>query len=386
MPDPSKAITVVECTTKAERRRFIAFQWEVYQGDPYWVPPLMSEREAFWDRDRNPFFEHSDATMFMAMRDGRVVGTIAAVHNTRHLRYHPDGAGFFGGFEVIRDYAAAQALFDAAGAWLKARGLATMRGPATLDLNGECGLLVDGFDMEPMVLMPYNPRYYQEFIERYGFVKAMDLWQWWNPTEVALESTSGRFARVAELAMKRGKFTLRHADFKRLDDEIGVLKQIYSGDDSAWKDNWGNIPLTDHEIDHLVKGLKQFADPELIFVAEKEGKPVAIALSLPNVNRPLRKAYPSPRTPEILTLLKFVWYRRTMIDAVRFVLLGVLPEFRAAGLDAALILETLKVVARKGYRGGELGWVLETNEAMNRVNKLGGGSVYKTYRMYDIGL
>jgi len=385
MPNPSP-VSVSACETAQDRRAFIEFQWEIYRGDPYWVPPLISERVAFYDKKKNPFFEHSDAQMFIARRDGKIVGTIVAIENRRHNEFHHENIGFFGGFECVEDPAVATALFDAARQWCAARGLEALRGPATLSLNEECGLLVDGFDGEPQVLMTYNPRYYPGLLEGYGFKKAMDLWAYWNPTTAAREGTSGRFARIVEASLKRGRFTIRPANLKELDREIEVLKQIYASDEGAWKDNWGHVPMTEHELDHTVKGLKQFAESDLILVAEQDGKPVAVSVTLPNVNRPLRMAYPNPRTPELFTLLKFLWYRRKNVNSVRFILLGVLPSHRMSGIDAALIFETIKVVEKKGYIGGELGWILESNEAMNRVAAHGGGTVYRTYRMYQIAL
>ncbi len=376
-------IELHECTSLADRKQFIHFAWEIYKDDPYWVPPLISERVAFYDKKKNPFFEHSDAAMFMAKRDNKVVGTIVAIWNNRHNEFHQEKIGFFGGFECINDQAVANALFDRAHDWVKARGASALRGPTTLSFNDEVGLLVDGFDGIPQVLMTYNPRYYIELYERYGLQKAMDLWAWWNPITKEEYKVSNKLDRVVEIAKKRGKFTIRTADFKQLDREIGILKHIYGSDSGAWKDNWGHVPLTEHEIDHTVRGLKQFADPELILVAEINGEPVGIAVTLPNVNRPLHAAYPNPKTPELWTLLKFLWHRRKMVNSVRFVLLGVLPEHRMAGIDAALIWETLQTAMRKGYIGGELSWVLETNEAMNRIGKIGGGHVYRTYRVYE---
>jgi hypothetical protein len=214
----------------------------------------------------------------------------------------------------------------------------------------------------------------------------MDLWAYWNPLEAAKEGTSGRFARVVEMARKRGKFTIRSANLKNLQHEIEVLKLVYAGEQGAWKDNWGHVPMTDHEVNHTVNGLKQFADSELILVAESDGKPIAVSVTLPNVNRPLRMAYPNPKTPEILTLLKFLWYRRKNVNAVRFVLLGVLASHRMSGIDAILIAETIKVIEKRGYIGGEFGWILETNEPMNRIAAYGGGHVYRTYRMYDLAI
>lgn len=379
-------IEIVECTTPKERRRFIEFQWEVYKDDPYWVPPLISERTAFYDKSKNPFFEHSDAAMFMALRDGRTVGTIVAIQNNRHNAIHHDRVGFFGGFETINDDAVSAALFDAARAWLQARGLTTLRGPTTLSMNDECGLLVDGFDSPPKVLMPYNPRYYVDLIERRGFVKAMDLWAWWVPTALAVEKIKPKLDRLVEMAQKRKPFTIRTMDFNKLEAEVAAVKGIYADESGAWHANWGHVPMTEHEVDHVVKGLKQFADPDFINIVEYQGKPIGLSLCLPNVSRPLQKAYPNPRTPELWTLVKFLWYRRTMVDSVRVLLLGVLPEYRMNGVDVALLKAMLETAIRKGYSGAEMGWVLENNDAMNRIMPLAGSRVYKTYRIYDLAI
>ncbi len=180
--------------------------------------------------------------------------------------------------------------------------------------------------------------------------------------------------------MKRGKFTIRNVDIKHFEIEIERLKKIYSG---AWEKNWGFVPLTERELHHLAGNLKQLADPELVFVAEVGGEPVGFSVTLPNVNRPLRKAYPRPTTPEWWTLLKFLWYRRTMVNRIRVLLLGLLPQYRASGMDAVMTYKTLEVVVRKGIEGAELSWILETNDDMNRINKVVGGQVYKRYRMYD---
>ena len=375
----NNVVEITECKTRAERRQFIDFQWEIYKGDPYWVPPLISEREAFYDRAKNPFFEHSDLAMFVARRDGKIVGTIAAIQNNRHNQVHEEKIGFFGGFEVINDYAIAKALLDTASNWLKARGLTALRGPATLSANDEYGLLIEGFDSEPQILMTYNPPYYLTLLEQYGCKKAMDLYAWWAPTEnAAKEIIGGRFERIAKMAMKRGRFTIRQADMKHFDEEVERIKKIYN---KAWLKNWGFVPMTDREIDHLGEGLKQMVDPELVFIAERDGEPVGMSISLPNLNRPLHKAYPNPKTPELWTLLKFLWYRRTMVNSMRLIVLGVLPEFRKSGVDAAMIYETLLVVIKKKLTGGECSWILETNDDMNRVIQYANPILYKKYRI-----
>jgi GNAT superfamily N-acetyltransferase len=383
---PKEAIQIVECTTPAQRREFIYFQWEIYKGDPYWVPPLISERVAFWDKRKEPFYEHSDAAMFLAKRNGIIVGTIAAIENRRHNQFHNESIGFFGGFECIDDQAVANKLFDTAKAWVQARGLNVLRGPATVSFNGEVGLLVDGWNGPPQPLTTYNPKYYVPLVENYGFKKAMDLWAWWNPITKDQIKVDEKVWRVAEIAKKRGKFTIRKSDIKNhLDREVAVIKKIYASNEGAWKENWGHVPMTDHELEHTVNGLKQFAEDDFIYIAEKDGEAIGFSITLPNVNIPLRLAYPKPGTPEFITVLKMLWHWKVKktINSVRFMLLGVLPQYRSAGVDAALIVETLQTAINRGYIGGELGWILETNDEMNKINKLGGGYIHRTYRMYD---
>jgi hypothetical protein len=378
----TNTVEIVECKTKAERRQFIDFQWEIYKTDPCWVPPLISEREAFYDRTKNPFFEHSDVAMFIAKRNDQIVGTIAAIQNNRHNEVHNEKIGFFGGFEVINDYAVAKVLLDAARDWVKARGMNALRGPATFSANEEYGLLIEGFDTEPQVMMTHNPRYYMTLLEQYGFKKAMDLYAWWAPTDKAAEAImGGRFERIAQMAMKRGRFTIRQAEMKYFDREVEAIKKVYN---QAWMKNWGFVPMTEHEMDHLGKNLKQMVDPDLVFIAEKDGEPIGISVSLPNLNHPLRKAYPSPRTPELWTLLKFLWYRRTMVNSMRLIVLGVLPEYRRSGVDTAMIYQTLLITIKKKMTGAECSWILETNDDINRVIGYANPELYKKYRMYQI--
>jgi hypothetical protein len=374
------AIQIVEAATAGQRREFIHFQWEIYRDDPHWVPPLLSERNAFYDKSRNLFFKHSDAALFLAYRDGALVGTIAAIHNTRHNAKWNDKVGFFGAFECRNDEEAARALFDAAENWIAARGLNVLRGPATLSLNDECGLLIDGFDSPPVLMMTYNPRYYADLIERSGFAKSMDLLAWWVSMEQGGKAVADRFGRVAQMAQKRGKFTVRSVDLKRIDEEFEHIKGVlYSG---PWEQNWGHVTPTDEEMSHLVHNLKQIADQELVLIAELDGKAIGVAASIPDVNEALRKAYPRPGTPEIFTLLKFLWHKRS-VKTVRFLVLGVDATHRMAGIDAALAVKTYEIMLRKGYVGAECSWILESNDAMNRIIELGGGRVYKRYRMYD---
>jgi GNAT superfamily N-acetyltransferase len=392
MPNPATdqsvrvntSVDIIECKTKAERRQFIDFQWEIYKGDPYWVPPLISEREAFYDSTKNPFFEHSQVAMFLAKRAGKVVGTISAILNNRHNQVYQEKTGFFGSFEVINDYEVAQVLLNTARDWVIAKGMNKLRGPATFSANEEYGLLIEGFDSEPQIMMTYNPRYYVDFIDRYGFKKVMDLYAWWGPTDRAAKALIGeRFERVVKQVLQRNKFTIRKADLHRFDEEVQRIKQIYN---VAWQANWGFVPMTEKEIDHLGENLRQIVDTDFVYIAEKDGEPVGVCISLPNVNHPLRLAYPNPKTPEVWTLLKYLWYRRRTVNSFRLIILGVLPQYRMSGIDAAMIYKTLQTTMEKKYIGGEFSWILETNDAMNRIIQLANPDLYKKYRMYDLAL
>lgn len=379
-------LEVTPVKTKQELLEFISFAWQVYKDDPNWVPPLISMMKEMFDPQKNPLWEHSEFQNFVARRDGRVVGRITALINSNHNKVHQEQMGFFGFFEVLEDNEAAEALFDAAGEWLRARGMTAIRGPANPTVNDEYGLLVDGFDSPPVVMMTYNPPYYADFIERYGFVKAMDLWAYHLDTFILggekVDKLPAKLTRVAEAARKRYNYTVRTINLKDWDAEVERFKKVYN---SAWEKNWGAVAMTEHEIEHLAEGLKQIMDPDLVFVVEKDGKVVGVSITLPDVNQALLRAHPSPQTWELWTLLKFFWrYKiRSCIDGIRVLILGVLEPYRGTGVDALLYYETTLAALPKGYRNAEMSWVLETNDPMNRAIQFMGGQVYKTYRIYQ---
>ncbi|HEY66559.1 MAG TPA: GNAT family N-acetyltransferase [Caldilineae bacterium] len=385
---PAQTVHVRPIYTPEERLQFITFQWEVYKGDPNWVPPLISERKAFLDPARNPSFEHMDCQLFLAERDGRVVGTISAHINHRHNEFHEEQVGFFGFFETIQDYAVAEALLSAACDWVRDRGMTAIRGPANFSTNDEVGMLVEGFDSPPVILMTYNPRYYPEYVERFGFQKAQDLLAYHIDLEIFREHPDrvpSKLLRVVEKVKRRGEFTVRPINMKRLDEEIERFKKVYN---SAWSRNWGFVPLTDAEIDHLAENLKQIVDPATVFIAEAEGEPIGIILPLPDLNQPLRLAYPRPGVPEWWTLLKFLWYwkvRRT-VTLIRAFAMGVIEPYRNRGVDAVMYYEMGKAALERGYKEAEMSWILESNTVMNNTIKALGGRHYKTYRMYEKAL
>lgn len=373
--------------TPAEKRAFVELPWQIYQDDPNWVPTLLSLAYELIDTEKHPFYEFARLALFNAWRGKRLVGRIGAIDNPRHNATHQDKVGFFGFFEVENDPEAARALFDAAGDWLRARGKEAIRGPANPSVNEEFGLLVDGFDSPPVVLMTYNPQYYVGLIEGLGFEKAMDLLAWYVPTSFYGGTTADKIpeklVRVTRAVQKRYGYTIRRFDKRNFDQEAARIKAIYR---SAWEDNWGAVPMTDHEIEHMAAGLKQMADFDLVFIVEdREGDVAGMSITLPNLNQALIKAYPRPGVPEPLTLLKLLWHWkvRPCVDSARVLALGVLGPHRARGVDALLMYETTRVGLSKGYTWAEMSWILETNDMMNRDIEMMGGKVYKTYRIYQ---
>jgi GNAT superfamily N-acetyltransferase len=378
----SLSVRIKKVEGKQDLMEFIRFPWWVYRDDPYWVPPLISERKAFLDPRKNPFFEHSEVELFLAQRDGETIGTIAAIINDNHNAFHEEKAGFFGLFEVIEDYAVADGLLATARDWVKAKGMDVIRGPMNMSINDECGLLVDGFDSSPVVMMTYNPRYYVDFIERFGFVKAKDLYAYIVSTDIFnsdVEKLPPKFLRVAEIARRRAGVRVRRVNMEDFDAEVEKAKAIYN---SAWEKNWGAVPMTDAEFDHLAHGLKQFLDPDLLLLAEVDDRPVGIFVGLPDVNQPLLhingRLFP-------FGWIKYLWYRRK-IDTFRGLIMGVIEEYRERGIDALMYVEAAKEAFRKGYKRCEMSWILEDNVMMNRIIQRIGGEIYKTYRIYEMVL
>jgi GNAT superfamily N-acetyltransferase len=370
------AITIRSVRARRDENDFIRFQWKIYEGDPYWVPPLLMDRRKLIDRKRNPFYEHAEMELFLAERDGEVVGRIGAIINHNHNKEHNENIGFFGFFEAINDRSVSTALFDAAKHWLSAHGVKAMRGPASPSVNDEYGMLIDGFDKSPYVLMTYNPEYYPQLVETYGFVKAKDLYAY----EVHKDTVfTPKLVRVAEAVKRREGLVLRSLNMKRFDEEVLLIRDLYN---RGWERNWGEVPMTDAEFKAMARDLKPVVEPDLVIIAEVKGKPVGFALSLPDLNRVFirnKKGYLIPG------LVRLFLYKKT-IDAIRIIVLGVLPEYLNSGIGGLLFYETGRRAVEHGYPHGEASWVLEDNVMMNRGAQLMNGVRTKTYRVYQLPL
>jgi GNAT superfamily N-acetyltransferase len=363
---------------RRDLQRFIDLPYRLHARDPLWVPPLRRDVELLLSRDKNPFFEHAEAEYLLAERDGEVVGRVAAISNRLHNETHGDRVGFFGFFESIDDQEVADQLLAAAGAWCRTRGHDVVRGPASFSVNDECGLLVDGFDTPPTLMMPHNPRYYATLLEGAGFAKAKDLWVYEGGSEERYIPVPERLARGTELIRQRMGITLRPLDMKNFKAEVERIKELYN---AAWEKNWGFVPMTDHEIDHLAEQFKPVVIPELVPIAEKDGKVIGFGITLPDLNVVFRKNRSGRLFPMIVKLL---WALKTRkIRRARILLLGIVPEYRGKGVDAMLYHWIWTKSGERGIWWGEAGWILEDNPAMNAGLEKMTFKVYKTYRLYD---
>jgi len=354
--------------------RFIAFPYHHYRDDPLWVPQLRRDIHTLLSPKKNPFFEHAEARYFLAVRraDGKVVGRIGAIKNDAHNREHNDRVGFYGFFESIDDQAVANILFDTAAAWLRARGFDTMRGPMSPSINDECGLLLENNGTPPSLMMPYNPPYYRALHERYGFTKAKDLLAFEGGGATAPE----RLLRLAGRAAERAGVTLRPLEMKRFAAEVELVKALYN---RAWEKNWGFVPLTEAEIDHLAKQLKPIVVPDLVVFAERAGEVVGFGVGLPDFNLALLHNRSGRLFPGIL---KVLWHARK-IHRARILLLGVIPELRGRGIDGVLYHWVWNACVKHGMPQGEGGWILEDNAPMVKAAEQLGFHVSKVYRVYD---
>lgn len=346
----------------------------MYKDYPFWVPPLLMDRKKLIDRKNNPFYQHARMEMFLAERNGTLVGRIAGIVNDNHIREHKENIGFFGFFECINDQSVANALFDAAIAWLKGQKVTGVRGPASPSVNDEYGLLIEGFDRTPTILMPYNPPYYATLIEKYGFAKVKDLYAYEvNRDDVMTE----RLVRVSEALKKRDGFTFRSLNMKEFDKEVEVIHELYT---RGWERNWGEVPLTDAEFNYMAKDLKAIVNPELVVIAELNGKPIGFGMSLPDLNEILQFNKSGMLLPALVRMLLF----KKRIRSIRIIILGVMPEYLTTGVGAVLFYETAVRAVANRYPYGEASWVLEDNLMMNRGAKLLNGKLTKRYRLYQM--
>ena len=370
-------IEIVEVLTKKQRKEFIMFPFKLYAKKEYWVPPLIMDQIEMLNPKKGTYFEHSEAHLFLAYRENKIVGRISAHNNTRHNKTHKDKVGFFGFYESIDDQKVANALFETAYKWLQEKGYDTMRGPMSFSVNEEAGLLVDGFHSPSFLMNVWNKRYYQALFENWGLKKTMDLYAY----RITIEPLPERVVKIAERAQKRYGFeiiTLPMKDKKKQKDFLDKVFQVYR---DAWSSNWGYVPMTPREFKHTVDTLIQFALPEFVYIAVKGDEVLGTQVVLPDYNEVLKKMNGRLFPFGILKLL----YYRNKITGLRTPIMGVTEAYRNKGVDIAFYAKSWDVAVnhKRKWVTGEFSWILENNVMMNRMSKTLGAEIDKVYRVYD---
>jgi len=367
-------IREVNLDSKKEIKKFIKFEWEVYKNDKNWVPPLIIDMLTRFNPKKNPFFEHSEVQPYLAYENCKIVGRIVAIVNHLHNQFHNEKVVFFGFFEVLNNFEIAKSLFDKVAEYGREKGMNIMRGPTSFSSNDMWGLLIENFDEPPVVMMPYNPPYYIQLIEKYGFKKAKDLLAY--KLDAKSVKLPERVKNMVEYLEKREDIKIRSVNFKDFKNEVKILKEIYN---YAWEKNWGFVPMTDKEFEHTAKDLKTISIPEMALVAEVKGEPVGLSVCIPDANFATKRAngrlFP-------FGLFKILYYFKK-IKFGRLLILGVKKDFCKRGLEALFYAKTLEAGIKLGWEGAELSWILEDNELIKRGIELMGGKVYKKYRIYE---
>jgi GNAT superfamily N-acetyltransferase len=366
------AVTVARVESRAELRAFVDLPYRLHRDDPNFVPPLrIGEFEKLDDR-KHPFYQHARIDLYLAREGVRVVGRVAAIDDDLHNEIHGDNLLFFGFFEA-EGPEVASALFATVEERARTLGRSQVRGPANPSMNDGSGFQIDAFDTQPYVLMPQNPASYPDYAERAGYAKVKDLYAWRFDAEAGVGE---RLQRLAQRVRERNRLTIRPANMRRLADELAVLKEIYT---KAWEQNWGQVPYTEAEFDHLGSELKMIIDPEIVLFLEIDDKPIGVALGIPDINQVYHRFNGRLLPFGIFHLMN----RKRIIKRARLPILGVMPDYRNRGFELVLIEEVGRRGFERGYAEGELSWILEDNDGINKPIRATGAEIYKTYRLFQ---
>ncbi len=369
------SIIIKEVTFKDGISDFINFPHDLYEDDQYYVPEIYMGQKDMMDPNKYPFHQYGTVKYYLAQKNGKIVGRIAAINNTNYNRHHSCNVGFFGFFDFIEDQEVCDTLLDKAMEYAKENGHTSIMGPTNFTTNETAGTLVEGFDDSPKLMMSYNKPYYGKLMENYGLKKEMDLFAFMILTENASEK-SLRIADAVENRLKTKGITIRNINLKDINNEAKRIQKIYN---DAWEENWGFVPFTDAEFEYLKNDLKMLLDPKFAYIAEKDGNAIGFGLTLPNINEILIKNKRGKLFPfGIFRLL----LGKNKTKYVRVLALGVLQEYRKMGIEAIFFAKNIQEARRRGMIGGEASWVLESNEAMVAAAEHLNGKKYKTYRLY----
>jgi hypothetical protein len=373
-------ITVKKIESPSDVKKFIDFPHDLYKGDPNYVPELYISQAKLFNRKKNPFFQHANVELYLAYKDGKIVGRIAAIDNGGYKKFTGNNDGFFGFFDVVDDYAVAEALLNAAKKFVKQKGLSTMIGPVNFSTNDTCGVLVDSYDKPPVILMTYNKKYYNDFLQKFGFSKKMDLLAYKIATQENQNQRVIAMRPAMQQRLERNGIKIRKFNMKKFREEVDKLHDVYN---AAWEKNWGFVPMTKDEFRFAASDMKAIVDTDFAYVAEHNGKAIGFALTVPNLNEVTINIKRGRLFPTGLFKLLM---NQKKVKSVRIITLGVIEGYRKAGVDACFYAMNLEAAAKKNIDYGEASWILENNDMMNKALLHIGGKVYKRYRLYQLPL
>lgn len=370
----SLIVEVIDLLSKKDLKRFINIPWSIYKNDPFWIPPLKMAVADVLNLKSHPFYKTAKVKAFIVSDGGNDLGRILAINNFRHNEYQNTKIGFFGFFESINDQKVANLLFESAESFLKNEGLLEMQGPMNPGTNYECGLLVDGFNDPPQVMMCYNKTYYLNLFSNYNLEKEMDLIAYQTPAHFEMPEI---IKTISERTIAKSKLSFRDLNLKKWNQELDLMFEIYN---SAWEENWGFVPMTKEEFYHTAKDLKSIINPKLVQVAEVDGKPAGFILTLPDLNQVFQKI---PSGELGLGAVYKILTRNSRMKRCRVITMGVKKEFRKMGIETVLYIKNHEAIKSiKKMQEIEMSWILESNLEMNKPLIRMGARPYKKYRIY----
>lgn len=369
-------VEIIKVESKRKLMEFIKFPWKVYADSEHWVPPLIREQRRFFSL-ANPFFQHAEVEYYLARRNGKPCGRISVSVDRNYIDFHEEKMGCFGFLEMFDEYEVAKRLLDVARERLAQKGMQIMRGPFNFTTNHECGLLVDGFDTDPVMLSTYNPPYYRDLVEQYGLQKAKDLYSY-NIIDPTAEIDMSYMRKIAEKAAEN-RVIARKVNLKDMRGEIQRIKEVYN---NAWSKNWGFVPLTEAEIDDFARHMKHLVIEDLAYIGELDEKPIGFLLFLPDYNVVAKKMN-GKMGP--IQLAQFRWHKHR-IQKGRLFMMGVHRDYQRTGIAAAMMDVAFNKAVQRGFKVADYSWILEDNMPVRAILEFAGARIYKTHRIYETAL
>jgi GNAT superfamily N-acetyltransferase len=367
-------IEIQKVKSGRDLNKFLKLPMQLYQNEPNWVAPLLAEEKKLFNPKKNSFFNHAEVEHFLAVQDNRLVGRVSAIINHRHNEFHNEDVVFFGFLDFIDDKNVSRLLLQRVEAFGREKGMTIARGPMNFSTNDSCGMLLEGFDDDPVIMMPYNFPYYNDHLQEHGYRKAMDLYSYLVD---ARKGTPDRVKRIGQAIEKRGGYTIRYVWKNKIDELLPDIRTIYN---KAWEKNWGFVPVTEVEFYEAAESMKSVMEPKLVFVVyNQDDEPIGFSLSLPDANQAMKRANGKLFPFGIFKIMKD-WKK---INRLRNLIMGVIPEYRQKGVEAMMIYYTYKNAVEKEYLWADLGWILENNEMMTKELENIGSHVYKKFRVYE---